>query len=184
MKSTITGVASSIYSSVQSKFSQVKSAITKPIESAKTTVLGIIDKIKSAFANMKITIPKPKLPKISVAKGSKSIAGVDVPYPKFSVSWNAKGNIFNGASILGGGQGVGEAGAEVVMPIQHKRYMAPFADAVADHLDEMGGSDKGGNVVNHFNVSELVVREEADIERIAQRLYDMQQRNKRQGGRR
>jgi hypothetical protein len=132
---------------------------------------------------MKITIPKPKLPKISVTKGSKSVAGVDIPYPKFSVSWNAKGNIFNGASILGGGQGVGEAGAEVVMPIQHKRYMAPFADAVADHLDDMNDNG-GGNIVNRFEVAELVVREEADIEKIARKLYDLQQRGKRQGGRR
>jgi hypothetical protein len=35
------------------------------------------------------------------------------------------------------------------------------------------GSD-GGSVSNYFNIGELVVREEADVERIAQELYSMQ----------
>ena len=36
------------------------------------------------------------------------------------------------------------------------------------------GND-GGSISNYFNISELVVREEADIERIAQQLYSLQQ---------
>jgi TP901 family phage tail tape measure protein len=180
MKTAVTNVWNSIKSTATTVFNAVKTAITKPIETAKNTVMGIINAIKGAFTKMKITIPKPKLPKINIGSGSKTIAGVKIPYPTFSVSWNAKGGIFDGASILGGGQGVGEAGAEAVLPIQHKRYMAPFAGAIADHLDN--GMQSGGQVTNQFTV-QAVIREEADIERVARKLYELQTRSNRTGGR-
>lgn len=77
--------------------------------------------IKSAFENMTITIPKPKIPDISVS--AKSIPygnGGSVSIPKFSVEWNAAGGIFNKPTIFNtqaGMQGVGEAGAEAVLPL-------------------------------------------------------------------
>lgn len=132
IKSTVSSIFNGIKSTATTVWNGIKTAITNPIESAKETVLGIIDSIKGAFSKMKIKIPKPKLPKVSISKGE-GLFGI--PYPKFSVSWNAKGAIFDGATVLGGGQGVGEAGAEAVLPIQHKRYMRPFASAVASHLD-------------------------------------------------
>jgi TP901 family phage tail tape measure protein len=169
----------SLKSTVQSIFNSVKSFITNPIESAKNTVLGIIDKIVSAFRNMRIEIPRPRLPKISV---SMKKGAMGIPYPDFDVSWNAKGGIFNGATLLGGGQGVGEKGAEAVLPIQHKRYMAPFARAVAEHMDTMNGKGEA-KIENNFQIAQLVVREEADIDRIAQKLYEKQKRTNRGGGR-
>lgn len=177
LKGTAISLFNGLKDKVGSIFNKVKDLIIKPIETAKTTVLGIIDKIKGAFNKMKITIPKPKLPKVSVAM-KKGVMGI--PYPDFDISWNAKGGIFNGASILGGGQGVGEAGAEAVLPIQHKRYMKPFANAVASHLDSMNG--KGDGEVNqhfHFAQGSFVVREEADIDRIARALLDKQKRKNR-----
>lgn len=36
------------------------------------------------------------------------------------------------------------------------------------------GSDGGKSVTNHFSIAELVVREEADVKKIAKSLYDMQ----------
>jgi TP901 family phage tail tape measure protein len=150
IKSTVSSVFNSIKSTATSVWNGVKNAIVNPIKSAKSTVLGIIDAIKGAFSAMKITIPKPKLPKISVKKKT-GIMGI--PYPDFDVSWNAKGGIFNGATLLGGGQGVGEAGAEAVLPIQHKRYMKPFASAVADQLPR-NNDDK---VVEVHNTTTTIV---------------------------
>ncbi|PGS22348.1 hypothetical protein COC59_20315 [Bacillus cereus] len=180
MKSSISSIFNSIKSTASSVFNAVKTAITNPIETAKSTVLSIIGKIVSAFAAMKIVIPKPKLPKIEIGSGSKNIAGVNIPYPTFSVSWNAKGNIFNGASILGGGQGVGEAGAEAVIPLERKRYMKPYASAVAQHLSKMtggsfGSTNSGGNQYTvQFN-EPVVIREDADIQRI---VDEMERRRK------
>ncbi|TMN23156.1 phage tail tape measure protein [Lentibacillus cibarius] len=131
LKSKGLSIFNTLKNRVKSIFEKVKDFITNPIKTAKDTVKDMIDKIKGFFSGLKLKIPKPKLPKISVTK-KKGVLGI--PYPDFDVSWNAKGAIFNGATLLGGGQGVGEAGAEAVLPIQHKRYMKPFASAVADHL--------------------------------------------------
>ncbi|HDR3499656.1 TPA: hypothetical protein QCN48_005116 [Bacillus toyonensis] len=180
MKSSISSIFNSIKSTATSVFNAVKTAITNPIETAKNTLLGIISKIVGAFAAMKIVIPKPKLPKVDIGIGHKSIGGIDLPYPTFSVSWNAKGNIFNGASILGGGQGVGEAGAEAVIPLERKRYMKPYASAVAQHLSKMtggsfGSTNSGGNQYTvQFN-EPVVIREDADIQRI---VDEMERRRK------
>lgn len=80
-----------------------------------------INAVKEAFANMQITIPKPKLPDISVSYSTVNGGnGGSVDVPKFNVNWNAKGGIFNSPTIFGtdkGLQGVGEAGAEAILPL-------------------------------------------------------------------
>ncbi|MDF2010191.1 phage tail tape measure protein [Priestia megaterium] len=182
IKSTISNVANGIKTSVSNAFNKIKSAMTKPVEDAKNKIKGMLDKIKGFFSGLKLTIPKPKIPKIGVSAGHKSVGGVDVPYPKFDVSWNAKGNIFNGASLLGGNQGVGEAGAEVVMPIQRKRYMKPYASLVADLMNEKQSGDGGNTINNHFNISQMVIREEADIQKVAEELDRIQRKQQRAKG--
>lgn len=171
--------ASSAFESVKSTASNVwngiKSAITRPIESAKDTVVGIVDRIKSAFSNMKISIPKPKLPHISV--GSKSFLGGKVTIPTFSIDWYAKGGFFDGATMIG----VGEAGKEAVLPLENKRNMKPYAEAVASLMNDLSNEPKG-NIYNNFNVSQLVVREEADIKKVAEELYTLQRREQRKRG--
>ena len=77
--------------------------------------------VKSAFENMVITIPKPKLPVISVDYKTESYGnGGNIKVPGFNVAWNAAGGIFNRPTIFNtpfGFQGVGEAGAEAVLPL-------------------------------------------------------------------
>lgn len=157
----------------------IKNAIWKPIEWAKNKVLGIIDAIKSAFAKLIIRIPKPKLPHIVVGKGTTTIGGVPISYPTFSIKWYAKGGIIDGASVVG----VGEAGAEAILPIENRRRMKPFAHMVADLLFERKSSqtNSGGGDV-HIHVAQLVVREEADIVKIAEQLHRLQRIKQRAGG--
>lgn len=106
LQTTFSDKISNIVNSARDKFNSLKDKIVRPIESAKDKVLDIVERIKSAFNNMKISIPKFSLPKVSIGKKSMEIMGKEFSVPTFSVSWNAKGNIFNGASLLGGGQGV------------------------------------------------------------------------------
>ena len=171
--------ASSAFESVKSTASSVwngiKSAITHPIESAKNTVLGIVDKIKSAFKNMHISIPKPKLPHIKV--GSRSVFGGKVSIPTFSIDWYAKGGFFNSANVIG----VGEAGREAVLPLENKRNMKPYAQAVASLLDDFTGGNNGTVINNTFNV-QATVREESDIDKIAEKLERLQRREERKRG--
>ena len=74
------------------------------------------------------SIPKPKLPKVSVSTKSTSVGGITIPLPSFSVSWNAVGGIFTKPTIFNtraGLQGVGEAGPEAILPL----------NSFYDHLD-------------------------------------------------
>lgn len=77
--------------------------------------------VKAAFENMTITIPKPRIPVISVSTSSVSYGdGGSVSVPNFSVSWNALGGIFDQPTIFNtpaGMQGVGEAGPEAILPL-------------------------------------------------------------------
>lgn len=97
------------------------------------------DAVKSAFENMVITIPKPKLPVISVDYKTESYGnGGNVKIPGFNVAWNAAGGIFNKPAIFNtpfGFQGVGEAGAEAVLPLDilWSKMKDILNDAVARH---------------------------------------------------
>ncbi|MGF3103650.1 phage tail tape measure protein [Rossellomorea sp. DUT-2] len=102
-------------------FNRVHSAITNPIQSAKDKVLGIISVIKSAFSNMKITIPKPKLPKVDISKGIKTIAGIDIPYPKFNVTWHKTGGVFT-KPVVAGNAGFGDV-EEGIVPFEGPHAM-------------------------------------------------------------
>lgn len=171
LKSAVMGIFNALKGTVSSVWNGIKTAITNPIEKAKSVVLGIIKAIVRAFAGMAIHIPKPHIPKVSIGWTTIGKGKASVKIPK--ISWNAKGGIFNGASLLGGGQGVGEAGAEAVMPVQHKRYMKPFASAVAGHLQAMtkGNSQQssGTKYEIHFD-QPVIIREDADIQRIVDEL--------------
>ncbi len=111
---SITNILSSSWNIIRSTASSVwegiKGSIVSPIQSARDTLNGIIISIKNAFANMNITIPKPKLPHISVATKYKTVGTVSVPYPDFNVSFYAKGTDFH----PGGWAIVGEEGPELL----------------------------------------------------------------------
>ena len=175
IKSTASSAFESVKSTASSVWNGIKSAITRPIESAKNTVLGIVDKIKSAFSGMHISIPKPKLPHINV--GSKSVFGGKVSIPTFSIDWYAKGGFFNSANVIG----VGEAGREAVLPLENKRNMKPYAQAVASLMNDFTGGNNGTVINNTFNV-QATVREESDIDKIAEKLERLQRREERKRG--
>lgn len=98
VKTNITSMASNvkntfqgIWQSAKDKFNAIKDAIMKPIETAVSKVTGFIDKIKNAFRNMKVKIP---MPHFDFSVSNKKIAGINVPIPKVSVDWYAKGGLF------------------------------------------------------------------------------------------
>lgn len=176
----ILGIFRGFGGSVGKALSGLAGKITSPFKSAYSSVTGWVSKIKSAISGMfrgKISVPR-----FSFSGSMNPVQWAKGNTPKINVSWNAKGNIFNGASVLGGGQGVGEAGAEVVMPIQRKRYMKPYASMVASLLDDFEGEKPTGNVRNVFEIAQMVVREDADIKRIAEELERIQRKQNRAKG--
>lgn len=100
--------------SAQTAMQRLATTVTSAASSAASAV-------KAAFENMTITIPKPRIPVISVSTSSVSYGdGGSVSVPNFSVSWNALGGIFDQPTIFNtpaGMQGVGEKGPEAILPL-------------------------------------------------------------------
>lgn len=119
VKSTISSVFNGIKSTATSVWNGIKTAILTPIEAARDKIKGIVDKIQSFFANMKISLPKIKLPHFKIS-GSLSISPPSVP--KLSIDWYKEGGIMtsptvfgmNGTNLMAGG----EAGAEAILPLK------------------------------------------------------------------
>ena len=121
IKTGVTNKVEEVKNNVKNKFDEIKEKITKPVETAKEKVKDIVEKIKGFF-NFKWSLPKLKVPRFSITP-----AGWDVgdllkgSIPKLSVSWNAKGGVFDKPTLFGYGnslQGLGEAGAEAVVPLE------------------------------------------------------------------
>ena len=174
VKSTASSAWEGIKSTASSVWNGIKSAIINPIKSAKEKVLDIVDRIKSAFKNMHISIPKPKLPHIKV--GSRQVFGGKVSIPTFSIDWYAKGGFFNSANVIG----VGEAGREAVLPLENKRNMKPYAQAVASLMNDFTG---GGSGTYNINITQNnTINSELDIKKISQELARETERECRRMG--
>ena len=119
IKNTVTSVFNAIKSVASTVWNGIKTAITKPIEAAKNTIKGIVDKISGFFSGMKLELPKIKLPHFKIT-GKLSLAPPSVPH--LSIDWYKEGGIMtkptifgmNGSSLMAGG----EAGREAVLPLK------------------------------------------------------------------
>lgn len=134
LKSGIVNKAQSIVSSVTEKFESIKAKIREKIDAARDAVKSAIDKIKGFF-NFKWSLPKLKLPKISIT-GKFSLSPLSVP--KFSISWNKLGGVFDKPTLFNYGgslQGLGEDGAEAVVPLENNlEWLNKLASMLSDRM--------------------------------------------------
>lgn len=109
-------IINAIATTVTDTFAKIKYAITHPIETAVAFVKNALDKIKSFFSGLTLELPHIKLPHFSL-QGSFSLIPPSVP--KISIDWYKTGGIFTNPTIFpSSGIGVGEAGAEAVLPLK------------------------------------------------------------------
>ena len=120
---TLLNVFTSVFNGIAKVIGVVINLINKivtAITSAVNAVKNGIEKIKGFF-KFKWELPKLKVPKFSISPSGWKVGDLlKGKIPKLGVTWNAEGAIFNRPAIFDtayGLQGVGEAGAEAVAPI-------------------------------------------------------------------
>ena len=157
IKSTTSSVFQSCFSVVSDKFGRIKSKITSTINDARDAVKKAIDKIKGFF-NFKWSLPKIKLPHFKIT-GKFSLNPPSVP--KFSIQWYKLGAIFKKPTLFNtpyGFKGVGEAGAEAVLPINKlEGYIANAIEKTQNvvNLDRMAAAIEDlANRPNIFRISD------------------------------
>lgn len=164
IKTKLSDVWDSIKSAATDAWDAVKEAIEGPINKARDVVGAAIDKIKS-FLDIQLPFPKIKLPHFSIS-GKFSLSPPSIP--KFGVEWYDKGGIFSAPSIIG----VGEKRPEFVGALDDLKTL------MREVIDERGGVGSGVLITgNTFNV-----RDEEDIESVAEALLRLIERKKRGAG--
>lgn len=116
-----TDINTALDSGWQKANTNAQTAMQRLATTVTDTARSAASAVKAAFENMTITIPKPRIPVISVSTNSVSYGdGGSVSVPQFSVNWNALGGIIDQPTIFNtsaGMQGVGEAGPEAILPL-------------------------------------------------------------------
>ncbi len=130
--SSIGGFFKSIIpSTVGGAFSSARDRAVEKFNNMKTKMKGIIDSIVGFFTGANFSFPHIKLPHFSIT-GNFDLANWEVPH--LSVDWYAKGGIFSSPSVIG----VGEAGKEAVLPIDH---IKPYFNEAVEDLPQGSNND-------------------------------------------
>ena len=150
----------SLKARVAAIFNAVKTAITKPIQTAVNLVRAGINKIKSIINGAKLKLPKIKLPHFTIS-GKFSLNPPSIP--KVGVKWYATGGIFDSPTIAG----IGEAGPEAVVPL----------DTLWNKLDRIADASTGDNVtINVYASPGMDVKELAAA--VEQRIVALQKQRR------
>lgn len=181
ISSIVSSVLSGISSTVSSIWQSIRSAISNAINGAKDTVSSAINAIKNLF-NFQFKWPHIPLPHFSISGSANPLDWLKGGLPKIGVEWYAKGGILtkptafglNGNQVMVGG----EAGREAVIPL-NRQTLGEIGREIASTME-------GSGIEITINISDVTVREEADIERlsdqVAKRLMQALQRQKEMKG--
>ena len=182
ISSTISNVLNGISNTVSNVWTGIKNSIGNAINGAKDLVSSAISAIKGLF-NFSVSWPHIPLPHFSVSGSANPLDWLSQGVPSISIEWYAKGGIMTKPTIFGAnGNNLmvgGEAGNEAVLPLNEKTLGA-IGRGIAQTM--------GDNPTNiNITITGNVVREEADISRIAdqvaQRIADeIQRRSQLRGG--
>ena len=173
IKTAITGIKS-VVSSVRSTFNSIKQAMADPINKAKDTVKGVLDRIRGFFPlSIGHVFSNLSLPSIHVNGGSPPFGiGGQGSLPSFSVSWNAKGAFFDDPTLIG----VGERGAEMLLP-KRGQMMDDFAEVLSGKM----GAQQGDGRPNVY-VGDITVTPQSALYDLLMELGETMLADRRRGG--
>lgn len=169
----VLGVFKKLGGTLKDAMGDLADKIAKPFKDGYDKVLGWVNKIKDAISSVKNAVDGAFEAVGDFVTGGKG-AGSGGSGGRSSgrsggsggrINANATGNVFTGASLLGGNQLVGEAGAEVVMPIERRRYMKPYASMVASMLGGSVATGKGEGIVQNITINSPTPLSPSDIAR-------------------
>ena len=173
LKTNISNKWDEIWSTISGKAGDILDAIKSPFEDAWDFIQGIPSQISGVFKNMDLSLPHINLPHFDI-QGEFSLNPPSIP--TISVDWYAKGGFFNSANVIG----VGEAGREAVLPLENKRNMKPYAQAVASLMNDFVG---GGSGTYNINITQNnTINSELDIKKVSQELARETERECRKRG--
>lgn len=159
LKNSVKTNASGIASKVSEGLSNVKQKFTKPFEDAKKAVGEVINSIGRTFKNANWSFPKIKLPHIKIT-GKWSFNPPSVP--SFGVEWRKRGGIIDGITPLGFANGAlqmgGEAGKEMVVPLENTSFTSKIAQAMGQAVDNAMARQS-----NPYNNAYNVIDDKRDI---------------------
>ncbi|MBU3110300.1 hypothetical protein [Clostridium lacusfryxellense] len=180
IRSVWNSVGTPILNGIKTGVSTLGTAWGKTWDTAKTKFSSFVSGIKQLWAGIKTAF---KLPHISIT-GSWNLTPPNISAPKMGVSWHAKGGIFSSPTLLGdGSNGVGEGSSpEAVIPLS-QHVLGSIGTAIARFMPDNVGdeSGSGGNITNNYNIT-ATIREEADVKKLAVKLYSLQESNRRGRG--
>lgn len=168
IKATVEFVLTSIYNNVTNTWDGIKNAIGSAINGAKDLVSSAISAIKGLF-NFSISWPHIPLPHFSVSGSANPLDWLKGQIPRIGIEWYAKGGIMTKPTLFGmNGNNMmvgGEAGNEAVLPL-NERTLGAIGRGIAQTMGE--------NPTNiNITITGNVVREEADITRIADQVAQL-----------
>lgn len=161
LKNSVKTNASGIASKVSEGLSTVKQKFTKPFEDAQRAVVEVINSIGRTFSNANWSFPKIKLPHIKVT-GEWSFNPPRVP--SFGIEWRKRGGIIDGITPIGFANGAlqmgGEAGKEMVVPLENTSFTSKIAQAMGQAVDNAMARNMNsmyGSSANNSNDSKDIV---------------------------
>ena len=162
IKSSTKTWASQLPDKVTEGLSNLKSKMTKPFEDAKKSIETVISNIGRAFKNANWEMPKIKMPHLKVT-GEWSFNPPKVP--KFSIEWYKRGGIIDGITPLGFANGAlqmgGEAGKEMVVPLEDTSFTSKIAQAMGQAVDNALARQSTSN--NSYSSGYNVIDDKRDI---------------------
>jgi F0F1-type ATP synthase membrane subunit b/b' len=155
LKSQAYDSAKGIAEKAKSGLSNIGQTIATSITNGKSKVSSALDEIGRLFKNAKWELPKIKLPSIKVT-GEWSFNPPRVP--KFSIQWNKRGGIIDGITPIGFANGAlqmgGEAGKEMVVPLENTSFTSKIAQAMGQAVDNAMRRSYSNNNNNNNGLSD------------------------------
>lgn len=184
IKNTISDKFNAVKSSVMSIWNGITSTIQNAMNNASNIVSNIINRIKGFF-NFNISWPHIPLPHFSISPAGWHVGDLlQGSIPSLSINWYAKGGIFTRPTLFptsNGLAGVGEAGAEAVLPIKLlKDYVREamaegVREAQISYKDSTTGKANAGMVnalLSSLNANGQEINVYIGGKQIASEIYD------------